>query len=64
MTDTILYEVKGKTGEIDFRHDHDLVIATVDNAEDSAGFNLLFVYIFGTNKALDSIPVTASVITS
>jgi len=64
MTDTIPYEVKGKTGEIEFRHYPELVLATVDNAEDNAGFNLLFAYISGSNKARDSIPMTAPVITS
>jgi effector-binding domain-containing protein len=61
---TIPYEVKGKTGEIEFRHYPGLVLATVDTAEDNAGFNLLFAYISGSNKARNSIPMTAPVITS
>ncbi len=40
------------------------MLATVDTTEDNAGFNLLFAYISGSNKARDSIPMTAPVITS
>ena len=46
---TIPYEVKGKTGEIELRHYPGLVLATVDTAEDNAGFNRLFAYISGSN---------------
>jgi hypothetical protein len=61
---TIPYTDKGKTGEIEFRHYPPLVLATVDTADENAGFNLLFSYISGSNKARDSIPMTAPVITS
>jgi hypothetical protein len=61
---TIPYTDKGKTGEIEFRHYPALVLATVDSTDDNAGFNLLFSYISGSNKARDSIPMTAPVITS
>jgi len=64
MADTLPYEITGKTGEIEFRHYPELVLATVDTAEDNAGFNLLFAYISGSNKARDTIPMTAPVITS
>ena len=61
---TISYADKGKTGEIEFRHYPGLVLATVDTTDDNAGFNLLFAYISGSNKARNSIPMTAPVITS
>ena len=61
---TIPYAVTGKTGEIEFRHYPELVLATVDTTDDNAGFNLLFAYISGSNKARSSIPMTAPVITS
>ncbi len=41
-----------------------LVLATADNSQNDAGFNLLFAYISGSNKARDTIPMTAPVITS
>ena len=59
---TIPYAVTGKTGEIEFRHYPGLVLATVDTTDDNAGFNLLFAYISGSNKARDSIPMTAPVV--
>ncbi|MDD1681562.1 MAG: heme-binding protein [Methanoregula sp.] len=62
--DTIPYAVTGKTGEIEFRHYNELVLATVDTADDNAGFNLLFAYISGSNKPREKIPMTAPVITS
>jgi hypothetical protein len=62
--DTIPYTVKGKSGEIEFRHYPELVLATVDTAGDDAGFNLLFAYISGSNKPREKIPMTAPVITS
>lgn len=62
--DTIPYAVTGKTGEIEFRHYSDLVLATTDTAGDDAGFNLLFAYISGSNKPREKIPMTAPVITS
>jgi hypothetical protein len=62
--DTIPYTVTGKAGEIEFRHYHELVLATVDTAGDDAGFNLLFAYISGSNTPREKIPMTAPVITS
>jgi len=62
--DTIPYAVKGTTGEIEFRHYPELVLATVDTAGDDAGFNLLFAYISGSNKPREKIPMTAPVITA
>jgi hypothetical protein len=62
--DTIPYAVTGKTGEIEFRHYPELVLATVDTADDDSGFNLLFAYISGSNKPREKIPMTAPVITS
>jgi hypothetical protein len=62
--ETIPYSIKGTSGEIEFRQYPSLVLATTDNSPDDAGFNLLFAYISGSNKARDKIPMTAPVITS
>jgi len=62
--DTIPYAVTGKAGEIEFRHYPELVLATVDTADDNAGFNLLFAYISGSNRPREKIPMTAPVISS
>jgi len=64
MTDTIPYEITGREGEIEYRHYPAMVLATVDSPGNDSGFNLLFAYISGSNKALDAIPMTAPVITS
>ncbi|MDO9324553.1 MAG: heme-binding protein [Methanoregula sp.] len=61
---TIPYADRGKTGEIEFRHYPELVLARVDTAGDDAGFNLLFAYISGSNKPREKIPMTAPVITA
>lgn len=60
----IPYTVTGKNGEIEFRHYPELVLATVDSANDDTGFNLLFAYISGSNRPKEKIPMTAPVITS
>jgi hypothetical protein len=62
--DTIPYAVTGTTGEIEFRRYPETVLATVDTAEENAGFDLLFAYISGSNKPREKIPMTAPVITS
>lgn len=62
--DTIPYTVTGKSGEIEFRHYPELVLATVETNDDNAGFSLLFAYISGSNKHREKIPMTAPVITS
>ena len=62
--DTIPYAVTGQSGDIEFRHYPELVLATVDTADDDAGFSLLFAYISGSNKPREKIPMTAPVITS
>ena len=62
--ETIPYSIKGTTGEIEFRQYPSLVLAMTDNSQNDAGFNLLFAYISGSNKARDKIPMTAPVITS
>jgi len=62
--DTIPYAVTGTAGEIEFRQYPALVLATVDTADDNAGFTLLFAYISGSNKPQEKIPMTAPVITS
>jgi hypothetical protein len=63
-TETTPYTVKGNTGEIEFRHYPAMVLATVDSPGSDAGFNPLFAYISGSNKARSKIPMTAPVITS
>jgi len=62
--DTIPYGVPGTSGEIEFRHYPELVLATVDTNDENAGFSLLFAYISGSNKPQEKIPMTAPVITS
>jgi hypothetical protein len=62
--DTIPYRVTGTTGEIEFRHYPELVLATVDTNDDNAGFSLLFAYISGSNQPREKIPMTAPVITA
>ena len=62
--ETIPYSIKGTTGEIEFRQYPALVLATADNSQNDAGFNLLFAYISGSNKPREKIPMTAPVITS
>jgi len=61
---TIPYAVTGTSGEIEFRHYPELVLATVDTNDENAGFSLLFAYISGSNKPQEKIPMTAPVITS
>jgi len=62
--ETIPYSIKGTKGEIEFRQYPALVLATADNSQNDAGFNLLFAYISGSNKPREKIPMTAPVITS
>ena len=62
--ETIPYSIKGTTGEIEFRQYPSLVLATADNSQNDAGFNLLFSYISGSNKARDKIPMTAPVVSN
>jgi len=64
MTETIAYEITGRTGEIEFRKYPGLVLATVPNIGEDSGFNLLFAYITGNNRTKAKIPMTAPVITS
>jgi hypothetical protein len=64
FAETVPYSIKGSTGEIELRQYPSLVLATTDNSQNDAGFNLLFAYISGSNKARDKIPMTAPVITS
>jgi hypothetical protein len=59
---TIPYTVTGKSGEIEFRHYPALVLATTDSPGSDAGFNLLFAYISGKNKANDTVSMTVPVI--
>jgi effector-binding domain-containing protein len=62
--ETIPYVINGWAGEIEFRNYPTLVLATVESPGNDAGFDLLFKYISGNNKAKNTIPMTAPVITS
>jgi hypothetical protein len=64
MTETIAYEITGKTGDIEFRKYPGMVLATVPNNGEDSGFNLLFAYITGNNHTKTKIPMNAPVITS
>ena len=64
MTETIAYEVTGKTGEIEFRKYPSVVLATVDSDGNDTGFNLLFAFITGSNHTQNKISMTSPVITS
>jgi hypothetical protein len=61
---TIPYTVTGKSDGIEYRHYPELVLATVDSANDDAGFSLLLAYISGSNRPQEKIPMTAPVISS
>lgn len=64
MTETTPYEVTGTAGEAELRRYPPMVLATVRDAGDDRGFGLLFKYISGSNRARNTIPMTAPVITS
>jgi hypothetical protein len=64
MTETIPYEIAGKTGEIEFRKYPSVVLATVDSDGNDTGFNLLFAFITGSNHTQNKISMTSPVITS
>jgi hypothetical protein len=64
MTETIPYEITGKSGEIEFRKYPPVVLATVDSDGNDTGFNLLFAFITGSNNARHTISMTSPVITS
>ncbi|HOT95116.1 MAG TPA: heme-binding protein [Methanoregulaceae archaeon] len=64
MTQTIAYEVMGQDGEVEFRRYPPLVLATVNDSGDDRGFQHLFAFINGANRARREIPMTAPVITA
>jgi hypothetical protein len=64
MTETIPFEITGKTGEIEFRKYPSVVLATAPGGGDDTGFGLLFAFITGSNHTRTSIPMTSPVITS
>ena len=64
MTETIPYEITGKSGEIEFRKYPSVVLATVDSDGSDSGFNLLFAFITGSNNSQHKISMTSPVITS
>ena len=64
MTETIPFEITGKTGEIEFRKYPSVVLATAADDGDDRGFNLLFAFITGSNITRHTISMTSPVITS
>jgi hypothetical protein len=64
MTETIPYEVTGTAGEAELRHYSQVVLATVQSEGDDSGFRHLYAFITGSNRARNTIPMTAPVITS
>jgi hypothetical protein len=64
MTETIPFEITGKTGDIEFRKYPSVVLATADRDGDDTGFNLLFAFITGNNQTQHRISMTSPVITS
>jgi hypothetical protein len=64
MTETIPFEITGKTGEIEFRKYPSVVLATAASEGDDTGFNLLFAFITGSNRTQHKISMTSPVITS
>jgi hypothetical protein len=64
MTETIPYEVAGRVGEAELRHYPQVVLATVQESGQDSGFRHLYAFITGSNRARNTIPMTAPVITS
>lgn len=63
MTETVSYEITGKTGTIEFRRYPDLILASVTDPGDDSGFGLLFQYITGNNRARGKLPMITPVLT-
>ena len=64
MTETTPYRVLGQDGDIEFRRYPPVVLATVHDDGNDRGFQHLFAFINGANRARRKIPMTAPVITS
>ncbi len=63
MTESAPYTVTGTIGTIELRRYPELVLASVEDSGDDSGFQHLFRYITGNNRARDRIAMTAPVIT-
>ncbi len=63
MTESAEYSVTGTLGKVELRKYPELVLASVEDPGDDSGFQHLFRYITGNNRARDRIAMTAPVIT-
>ena len=63
MVETAEYDVIRKDGSFEIRRYHEMLLAQVDQTR-GAGFNTLFQYISGKNKAKSKIAMTSPVMTS
>lgn len=63
MTESAPYTVTGTLGKVELRKYPELVLASVEDPGDDSGFQHLFRYITGNNRAKDRIAMTAPVIT-
>jgi len=63
MVETAEYDVVRKDGSFEIRRYHEMLVAQVDQNK-YPGFNTLFQYISGKNKAKSKISMTSPVITS
>lgn len=63
MADTIMYEERGRLGEVEFRSYPSIILATVLGSDESENFMVLFRYISGNNRPGKKIPMTSPVIT-
>ena len=63
MTESVSYTVTGSLGKVELRRYPELVLATVEDPGDDSGFQQLFRYITGNNRARAAISMTAPVIT-
>jgi len=64
MTDQVAYNVIKKIDKLEIRQYPEVIFAVVENTMTDSGFNLLFQYISGENKAQTKISMTAPVVTS
>lgn len=63
MTESAPYTVTGTIGNVELRRYPELVLASVEDFGDDRGFQHLFRYITGNNRAKDRIAMTSPVIT-
>jgi hypothetical protein len=63
MTETIMYEERGRLGEVEFRSYPSIIVATVLGNDENENFMILFRYISGNNRPGRKIPMTSPVIT-